>query len=283
MKGKNTFTTIEIHQLEELIILRNKVDASKQKSVRDKMRKLGFYGKDDWGITDLQVNDLNALIKSGRIKVIGASVINSPSQSSNKVTDLIHKPIITKSVSENAVDLQSILNNFSENCFDPKVDTETKIDDRPGNYIICLKNNSFFDKLAITPEFTKFQNLNVIYTGIAGTSLRKRDFKQHFTGKNAGSSTLRKSLGCLFGYKLVPRDKDSDSGKTKFVGADENKLTEWMLTNLVMFFLPTSNYDEIESQLINHLNPPLNLMGNHNSINTDFRKKLSTLRSSKNI
>ncbi len=283
MKGKNTFAVSEIKQLEELIILRNKADASKQKSIRDKMRKIGFYGKDDWGIIDLQVNDLNALIKSGKIKVIGASVINSPSQSLNKEIDLIPKPIITKSVSENAVDLQSILNNFSKNCFDPKVDIQTKIDDSPGNYIICLKNNSFFDKLAIDPEFTQFENLNVIYTGIAGTSLRKRDFKQHFTGNNAGSSTLRKSLGCLFGYKLVPRDKDPNTGKTKFNEIDEEKLTKWMLSNLVMYFLPTHNYYKIEFQLIAHFNPPLNLMGNNNSINTDFRKKLSRLRSSKNI
>jgi hypothetical protein len=226
MKGKNTFTVSQIKQLEELIILRNKVDASKQKSVRDKMRKIGFYGKDDWGITDLQVNDLNALIKSRRIKVIGTNVINSLSQSLIKETVFISNPIIPKSVSEDAADLKSILNHFANNCFDPKNDNETKIDDSPGNYIICLKRNSSFPKIAVEPEFKKFEDLDVIYTGIAGKSLRKRDFKQHFTGNNAGSSTLRKSLGCLFGYKLVPRDKDPNTGKTKFNNVDEEKLTK---------------------------------------------------------
>lgn len=283
MKGKSIFTVSEIMQLEELIILRNKVEVSKQKLIRDKMRKLSFYGKNDWGITDLQVNDLNTLIKSGRIKIIGANAIKPLSQSFIKETVLIPKPIINKSVMENTLDLQSILNRFSKNCFDPKIDNETKIDGSPGNYIICLKTNSSLPKIAFNPEFTTFGDLDVLYTGIAGTSLRKRDFKQHFTGNNAGGSTLRKSLGCLFGYKLIPRDKDPNTGKSKFNFNDEEELTKWMLSNLVMYFLPNLSYNEIESLLITYFNSPLNLMGNENIINKEFRTNLSSLRSIKNI
>mgnify|MGYP003885950985 CR=1 FL=1 len=121
----------------------------------------------------------------------------------------------------------------------------------------------------------------MIYTGIAGKSLRKRDYKQHFKG-NAGGSTLRKSLGVLFGYKQIPRDKAPYSRKTKFGNTNEQELSDWMCDNLIMFFLPTSSFSSIEIKLINHFNPPLNLKGNDNSINSDFRQLLSRLRANKN-
>lgn len=70
MKGKNQFTQAEINELTRLIVLRNNTISSKQKSVRDKMRKIGFYGRDDWGITDMQVSDLQMLINTGEIKII---------------------------------------------------------------------------------------------------------------------------------------------------------------------------------------------------------------------
>jgi hypothetical protein len=112
----------------------------------------------------------------------------------------------------------------------------------------------------------------------AGGSLRTRDYRQHFIGNNAGRSTLRKSLGVLFGYKLIVRDNNPSNGKTKFEQTDESKLSDWMRQNLLMFFLPTTNYAVTEIALINHFNPPLNLKDNHNSINADFRKLLSNMR-----
>jgi len=69
MKGKNTFTKTEIKQLEQLIELRNNTAPSDQKGIRQKMRNLGFYGRDDFGINDLQLTDLQLLIFKGRIKV----------------------------------------------------------------------------------------------------------------------------------------------------------------------------------------------------------------------
>jgi len=129
---------------------------------------------------------------------------------------------------------------------------------------------------------TNFDGLQVIYTGIAGGSLRTRDFKQHFKGNNAGRSTLRKSLGVLFGYNQIPRDEDPERGKTKFSIEDEEQLSEWMHNNLIMFFLPTSSFVSIEVELINHFNPPLNLKDNRNLINLEFRRLLLSLRAKKN-
>jgi hypothetical protein len=69
MKGKNVFTKAEIEQLKRLIKERVNTPSPDQKAVRDKMRTIGFYGRDDWGITDCQVGDLENLIKRGRITV----------------------------------------------------------------------------------------------------------------------------------------------------------------------------------------------------------------------
>ena len=76
--------------------------------------------------------------------------------------------------------------------------------DKPGNYFIVLRVNCQLPSIGITPIYHKWNYENVkydiIYTGISNQSLRVRDYKQHFTGNNAGRSTLRKSLGSMMGF-----------------------------------------------------------------------------------
>lgn len=69
LKGKDTFTKEEIEKLRELIRQRVAAPSDKQKGIRAKMRKLGFYGQDDWDITDMQETDLDRLIHEKRIKI----------------------------------------------------------------------------------------------------------------------------------------------------------------------------------------------------------------------
>lgn len=280
LKGKNTFTVSEIKKLEELITLRNNSPASKQKNIRQKMRNLGFYGKDDWGITDLQVEDLRRLITSGQIKVIGGSDSFPKNTTKEKMAFNTPKPIQPASPSQPA-EIKDLLAQLKANTFDPQKDNKENISDSPGNYIICLKKGARLPVVSLEPEFNLFQEFKVIYTGISGNSLRNRDYKQHFIGNNAGRSTLRKSLGALFGYKQIPRDKNPNSTKTKFTETDEVKLTDWMKENLLMFFYPTSRYNEVENLVINHFNPPLNLSKNKNITNKDYRSLLSKLRTLK--
>jgi hypothetical protein len=79
MKGKAEFTSAEIATLEQLIRLRIKTPSSGQKAIRNKMRKIGFFGHDDWEITDMQVSDLHRLITSGRITVVNGDNDTTPS------------------------------------------------------------------------------------------------------------------------------------------------------------------------------------------------------------
>ena len=79
-KGKNTFTTEEIALIKKYIQERVKAEPSAQKGIRAKMREIGFYGS-DYGIHDCQVSDLEGLIRSGRIKVIGGKPVSAKAPS----------------------------------------------------------------------------------------------------------------------------------------------------------------------------------------------------------
>ncbi|MAM29452.1 MAG: hypothetical protein CMC13_10570 [Flavobacteriaceae bacterium] len=279
MKGKNQFSKSEFKQLKILIKEKQTADKTEQKSIRNRIRKIGFYFSDFSNKKKgYDISDLEQLVKTGQIKIVG--LINN-----------IEKPKIATKQKENSkqtevntfnkLNLTKVLVNFAKNRFEPNKDLENVIPDTCGNYIICLKKQSKLPKSEYKVELQSFDGLNVIYTGIAGKSLKKRDYRQHFKG-NAGSSTLRKSLGVLFGYKLIPRDKNPESRKTKFDLKDESKLSDWMNLNLVMYFLPNSDFDDLENKLIDRLNPPLNLSKNKNLINESFRKNLSELRNNRN-
>lgn len=267
MKGKDTFTMSEISELRSLIKERKNSDRSRQKGIRAKMRRIGFYGSDDFGITDLQPSDFEMLISSGRLIVIGKT--NKPPTTLEPVTKDTTKQTVTGKA------------NGSFILFDPSKHSSNDIPDNPGNYIVCMKEGKKLPNIGVDYTMKKYHGLNVIYTGIAGKSLRKRDYRQHFTGNNSGSSTLRKSIGSLFGFPKIPRDKDPNNGKTKFKELDEIRLSEWMQSNLILFYKSNLNPETLENELIDELNPPLNLSKNRNIINKEFRSKLSDLRSKK--
>ena len=95
--------------------------------------------------------------------------------------------------------------------------------DKPGNYIIVLRSTSSLPikvQISTTPILTSFdykkEKYNVVYVGKSSKSLRIRDYKQHFTG-TAGNSTIRKSLGCLLGFKLIPRDINSPQNGKNYI------------------------------------------------------------------
>lgn len=168
--------------------------------------------------------------------------------------------------------------------FDPVTDDSSKITDHPGNYVVLLRHGSKLPDCGVpyTPSIITYngKEYEVIYIGISKNSLRKRDYRQHFTG-NAGRSTLRKSIGSLMGLKKTWRDKPKNgeqTTKTKFTDEDEEKLSQWMKDNLLLLFNENNNQETLETAMIQVLNPPLNLDKNYNSINLPFRTQLKKLR-----
>lgn len=169
--------------------------------------------------------------------------------------------------------------------FDPLTDKPEILPDAAGVYLIVLRPTATLPIMTKNLEMPLMSDFSfngevykVIYAGKSSKSLHARDYAQHFNG-TAGRSTLRKSIGCLMGYKLIPRDANAPlNGKTTFNVEDENNLTEWMVNNLLLFYSVTNDFTNLEKELIKEYNPPLNLQGNFYKVNFNFRKKLSLLR-----
>ena len=170
--------------------------------------------------------------------------------------------------------------NFKK--FDPATDCRENLPDLPGNYIVALKPGCWLPACPVPFAMEKYEGLDVVYVG-KSKSLRNRDYSSHFNG-TAGRSTLRKSLGCFWNYPFVPRDKGNpDSGKVMYSAENEAALSAWMEKNLVLFYCANGNCDVDELSLISRFNPPLNLQGNINPVNSEFRSWLSSRRSTKRI
>ena len=119
----------------------------------------------------------------------------------------------------------------------------------------------------------------MLYVGKTNQGLNSRIGKTHFNG-TAGRSTLRKRLGCLFGYKLIPRSKNNpNDGKTTFETCDEERLSKWMRDNLIVFYATVINdIESVEDELIRSYSPPLNLQQVPLDDNMGFRAYLTSLR-----
>ena len=171
--------------------------------------------------------------------------------------------------------------------FDPMKNAEEEQLKEQGNYIFLLRPGVKLpeDRIQSQPTFTTLTyegtEYEVLYTGVTSKPLYERVFETHLFGNNAGRSTLRKSLGCLWGYPFIYRDKNPNPAKkpkTKYRDEDENAITRWMKENLLVLVTPNSNFDDDETELIETFNPPLNLDKNHNKINLSYRMQLKQLR-----
>lgn len=165
--------------------------------------------------------------------------------------------------------------------FDPMTMDSNTLPNVAGNYVFLLRKGSQLPKVDIEPKIPEVtldgNTYQAIYTGIASENLRQRVYRTHFVSNNASRSTLRKSIGSLIGYDLIPR-KEGDLKHKKFKPADEEKLTEWMMSNLLLAFVENADPEPWEVKLIAELNPPLNLDKNTNMVNKEFRALLSKLR-----
>lgn len=169
--------------------------------------------------------------------------------------------------------------------FDPHNGDKRSLPDCSGNYAILLRKDSSLPATGVEYKASMVsyggQEYELIYVGISTKSLRERDYKQHFTGNNAGQSTLRKSLGSLMNLEKTFRsegEKNKSNPKTKFVDADEIRLSEWMENNLLLLYRAKLNPEALEEAMIEALNPPLNLKDNPNFENAEFRSYLKELR-----
>lgn len=169
-----------------------------------------------------------------------------------------------------------------KNVFNPRTDDAVTLTNHPGLYMIAAQDIDTLQNLLNGAVIPKFEEYDILYVGISSKQgLRRRDFKNHFQG-TARNSTLRKSLGALSGWKNC-REYYKD-GRYRFSIKRENELSEWMKNNLLLLYWTNiQEYDGqslegLERDLINRLDPPLNIKNNSGVLNLEFRQKLSALR-----
>lgn len=161
------------------------------------------------------------------------------------------------------------LNEFIS--FDPSRDNPRQIPKLPGNYYVLIRDLNALPNRGFEVSCKEFKGMNVIYTGISQKNLYNRIWKNHF-GTVSGNSTLRQSLGCVFGYEQFPRDvNDPENNHICFSKEHEVRLTEWMKENLIFYYFPYEEYTTLESALIGLYNPPLNLEGALGVENAQYR------------
>ena len=251
LKGKNLFTQKDINELKRLITLRvNSTNKSEKKKLRDKMREIGFYGRDDWGINDCQIADLERLIFEGRIKVIGNNLI-SKSEYISKVEEPTKEKIATYFAS---IEEELIKGDF-KSVSSLSADT---IPNEAGIYCIKLREGS-----TLTSKFGKIREDRIIYIGIASKSLRERLYEEELNHKRA--ATFFRSIGAMLDY-LPP--KGSLYGKKtrnyKFSPENTDKIRKWMRQSLLVNFIKVekSEIGNYESSLIKKYSPFVNISKN---------------------
>lgn len=180
-----------------------------------------------------------------------------------------------------------------------KIIKELKANARPYSEIKSFSNQPgiyaffFYGKTFPLKNFECGSN-DIIYIGKTLKSQKSRDADTHFKTGKTGSSTLRKTFGSLLydQYKLnpIPRSQTDIEKRRyshfKFDDKSEKQLTQWMVENLGLSFYPypksKKEIDDLETLLINHLVPALNI-DRKNIPNIHFfsirllRKKLSQI------
>lgn len=99
-----------------------------------------------------------------------------------------------------------------------------------------------------------------VYVGLANDdTLASRCLETHLAPKTR-RSTLRRSLSALLASQLDLLDGATAHPKVKFSLAPEgdSRLTEWMLSNLRLTWVPHPQPGLVEREVVNALVPPLN-------------------------
>lgn len=249
MKGKNIFTQKDIDELKRLITFRvNSTNKSEKKKLRDVMRKIGFYGRDDFGITDCQVTDLEGLISDGRIKVIGNNLISKSEYTSN-----IKEPAKEKIATDFASVEEKLIKGNFQSVSSLSADA---IPNESGIYCIKLREGS-----TLPSKFGKIREHRIIYIGKASISLRKRLWEEELNHKKA--ATFFRSIGAMLNYL----SEGSFGGKPtnyKFSDKDTDAIRKWMKQSLRVNFIKVKETEiiSIEDALIKKYTPLVNISKN---------------------
>jgi len=284
--GRRSFTSDEIDELRRLVREKETADRSRQKTLRARMRAIGFYisdfAADSAGFV---VSDLDDLISRGVITVTdgGSRRSTSPSTPAAKAApvgrgrDVRPAPRVDRAtptptaVAREGGDLDSVVHDalraLAAEHAQPIAKAAEHVPRRPGLYAIHAGPKAWLELALGEPPDER-----PLYLGKAEASLVARDLDTHFGDGRTSSSTVRRSFAAMLreplGLEGRPRNpaKPERPANYGLSAAQDRKLTGWMRDKLSLAIWPKPNncpfaLVDIEHRLLQMLLPPLNLAG----------------------
>lgn len=135
----------------------------------------------------------------------------------------------------------------------------------PGIYIVRINVNN-----ALPAEFRKQQierGHNILYIGIATTSLKSRFLNQELRAR--GHGTFFRSVGAMLGYTPPKGSLISKANKRnyKFSAESEREIISWINKNLIVHWSECEeSLEELESVLVSKYRPLLNIAKNPSAL-----------------
>ena len=226
MARKIKFTEFEANQIRKLINKKLIASNNEQKTIRNKIRNLGFYFSEFSTKKGYTVQDFENLIKTGKIKIVGQEITEN-TQVDGQAKISFQNPTKTNPVFKNKeIENELIINGK----FCSIKELNKNILNSTGFYCVRLKENS------ILPD--RYQSIldqrkhKFIYIGKAeGQTLRER-LAQELELKRPG--TFFRSIGCVLEY--LPEKgylkRKSNQNNFKFSESDKNEIIEWLRNNI---------------------------------------------------
>lgn len=272
MSGRDTFSQEEILAIRAQLRRLRVSERDEQKKIRAGLRRIGFrisdYATDGAGFT---VSDFDSLIARGVIHkdsgtampltAAPGAIAPGAAPAPKSRTRGRRAGSAAKGATGDAIAALTSPRHTIAVCL------AGAVPDQPGLYAM-YGNPSVWRVLGLGEPADD----RPLYVGKAEDSLVARDLNVHFATGTTGRSSPRRSFAALLATELgltaVPRrPANPEPGKWTHFSlepAGDRKLTEWMRRHLLLAVWPlagTGALAAIESEVMAHWQPPLNLIG----------------------
>lgn len=254
MKGKRKFTKNEIDLIKYLIKQKCSADRNTQKTIRNKIRKIGFYYTDFSNTKGYTPEGFEELIQTGDIKVKGGNSNNNTASPLLTEVEIKDQKANITAITPAEVEDKLIINGT----FRSASNIDHDVPDTTGFYCIKLSDNSSLPERY--QKILKDREHRLLYIGKAeGQLLKERFLNQEL--RAIGHGTFFRSIGAVLGYKppVGSLREKANKNNYKFSKSDGKKIIEWINSNLeVNWFGYEGPFDDIEEPIIRKYKPLLN-------------------------
>jgi hypothetical protein len=295
---RSTFTRSQVKEIRQLLRKLRVAERSEQKTIRAKLRRIGFHISDyDTTGAGFTVSDFDGLLQRGVVSGIDDGEVDAGKPDPNTApTTRSTAPKLESAENDppshlraSAVPADTALAGVLAALSAPRHSLARGgplLPDRGGLYAI-YGSAEVWQLLSLGDP----PDDRPLYVGKAEDSLVTRDLRTHFgeqrLGRQSltGRSTVRRSLAALLpdelGLDARPRNPRKP-GRYANYGLSlegDRALTAWMRSNLTLaaWIGDRRRLAEVESKILQHWKPPLNLAG----VTTPWSKQVSAARAAK--